>query len=1795
MRFESSSRLVGIGAGLFISAACLALDLNRDPTPEEYLFGSGIGFAVENREKAFPAAVKEAGFTFFDGVEQVALEGGKLVFTLTGKRATLGWGNYMGRLPLAEIPQMGQQTIVVRLRLKQSVDRSKWSVRLWRDADRNESTAQAELEGRQWQELEFKPLRTGGANPDGLEFAVEGEEGTRIELEWLKLIQPTYEGYCRTEFVLPEGKIWRAVADVGSANQRHWTGKDEMASRLSINGKLVERRGAKHLYHTDPVDIAPYLKPGRNCVGLYGFRIGYSPFLYFQARIIMESGEIVTVASGKDWKQSPQAPEGWDRPGFDDSSWSNAEGGASPSLTARDAAGRLGIPAYSGRLVISNPGRKDLFYVDTADVVVDVHVPAGLGDKRPTLSYAFGRAARDGTCTPVRKGTVPFSLRENRDSPQVVLRPPLTEKEGSLVYRLNLGRHDRGIYALALGLNAADRPFGGAFPCPTDGKVIEERTREPLAVLHKQTPQPIAGNDYLEGLDLELEDVIDFTDPADPHPWVEARMPPRIYGPVAEKVEKPVIVEVEERLTVENGGLVYREVADPRRGSGFSYRIEFKHPGSFYYLEMEYPDDAKRTIEVSISSKTQGVWTNSQSGVGAETGGRFLPTGKMLKLRWIHVADPGPHSVDVINVVDGEKAAAASLKIYRVRGGLPSVESGTGRSYGIHTERCFYTSGIGMNFGVGTPKNREAAREEDQKLPLMQLSIRDLLWMQETGERYVEYLKFAGQNCHVMGCVQYAEYNTPYVAAPKLDDSRILPCMKTMLANLFDVNGIDFYAGVEFSQSTDTRTYANNAEVAKGADTIWMVDSQGRQRYGHDKVTVVPNWLHPVVQSKYRRLMEDLSRTFAHLGHFRGVHGLMGPTVGAGYWIPALGSGSNYHQPLVASFDDLTMDLFGRESGARLHVSRADPQRFQKRASLVETPVLRRRFTAWRGENVREFFAQALNTLRQERSDLQFVNALGVEDTQFFQYLARSEKPFKEIMREFAIDVDRLSTVEGLWTGRWTLSWRQTHGKLSSQDPYCWLGRTSPDVIAAFPHETNRYVFVRTSWDENMLPTGGYAMKDRNDHDRLVESDWIMNGAKIRALPQPGGYHCREAFIQAIITADPNLLVGGFTDLNVNVGHEQMLRSVLATYTHLPNEKFTPVLDTGLDTNLAIRRLTRAGESWFYVANPCQWHVKGRLELETDGQVTEVPGGRPAAAAPPDGKLELPVSLTPFGLAAYRVSSPGLAVTRYTTEPMAAEELARLEKIPDRVERLLADPQVRLSLSLADRGLMKETLTRVRRAIDDGRYALAWSLMTDYRFWTLWQDSLEKAAESSTGLPARAVPEAPPRGEITYQRERNCIEIIGFPEDQPATMDTILAADKRNGWGKVTYDEATDTYTVDAALWIGDDESNGTFAQIGDRDHSRVTVVTRGTVWIRPPRSSEKRSDGLDSVINRLTLGDPENEQVRATLKIDCETRGQHGLYVGYRSHDSKTWIHGGSLHVYNSTITAAAEDADHAWGGRDYTGEEASFRWSSPGWYASDVRLVGATISWFEGCVAYGAQTGRPEGRRPVDEIKPNEPIVIRGTTFEHGGAAVKNGQHYLDDCTFRHMEAAVAEGGSLSAKLVGCTFEENQANWTLGSMQSGGIVLLDCKVGPQRSPIVVNKNKITPEQAVKRNVPVYPACCVRRSLVVRVVDAAGKPVPEAMVVVTCPEHPEEVTRGATFTDEQGLTPPDPQSGGIVVTQKRYQATDEPGKPATSTFNYEIAVQKKGFGSTTMPLAAGQPIPRPLVIRLQRTNQTGE
>jgi len=92
---EPNPRRDEIGLGILIAVTCFALDINDDPKERDYIFGSGIGYPLRNMARLFLPKEKRANFTFFHGVEGVAVQEGKLVLSLVGKKATLGWGNYL--------------------------------------------------------------------------------------------------------------------------------------------------------------------------------------------------------------------------------------------------------------------------------------------------------------------------------------------------------------------------------------------------------------------------------------------------------------------------------------------------------------------------------------------------------------------------------------------------------------------------------------------------------------------------------------------------------------------------------------------------------------------------------------------------------------------------------------------------------------------------------------------------------------------------------------------------------------------------------------------------------------------------------------------------------------------------------------------------------------------------------------------------------------------------------------------------------------------------------------------------------------------------------------------------------------------------------------------------------------------------------------------------------------------------------------------------------------------------------------------------------------------------------------------------------------------------------------------------------------------------------------------------------------------------------------------------------------------------------------------------------------------
>lgn len=433
-------------------------------------------------------------------------------------------------------------------------------------------------------------------------------------------------------------------------------------------------------------------------------------------------------------------------------------------------------------------------------------------------------------------------------------------------------------------------------------------------------------------------------------------------------------------------------------------------------------------------------------------------------------------------------------------------------------------------------------------------------------------------------------------------------------------------------------------------------------------------------------------------------------------------------------------------------------------------------------------------------------------------------------------------------------------------------------------------------------------------------------------------------------------------------------------------------------------------------------------------------------------------------------------------------------------------------------------------------------------------------------------------GIVTYEPESRIIRVQSFPEITPATLDVLAAADKSNGWGVVLYDQSTDTYKVNASLYIGDTNDLGTYVQIGRKGHSHETVIVKGDVWIKPPQKSLKKSDDSGfAIANRLTIGDPADANIQAVLKIDCSRPAEYGVLLGSRL-PGRDAVRGGDLYVYNSTITAATPNKQHIAAGNKKIGAE------TPAWaYAADIILVNARISWL-------TQAGGLQYRSNDEKLN--------NTVFEHVDMVLANGGQRARNCVFRGCGVVLAEGGCLTALAIECVFTNNDHNWTIGGKGclGRGVTLIDCQVGLQKQTVKIQKYDVPRETALKYRINnLYPACTDYITLPVKVTDRRGSPLPLAAVSVACPEDKEAVAvrNGYALTDAQGLTPADPESA-ILIARRRVQATDDPTHPKTLSYVYVLAVQAPGCQPYQGLINPGQDLPRPLVIKLEKTGGIG-
>lgn len=369
-------------------------------------------------------------------------------------------------------------------------------------------------------------------------------------------------------------------------------------------------------------------------------------------------------------------------------------------------------------------------------------------------------------------------------------------------------------------------------------------------------------------------------------------------------------------------------------------------------------------------------------------------------------------------------------------------------------------------------------------------------------------------------------------------------------------------------------------------------------------------------------------------------------------------------------------------------------------------------------------------------------------------------------------------------------------------------------------------------------------------------------------------------------------------------------------------------------------------------------------------------------------------------------------------------------------------------------------------------------------------------------------------GQVQYDSGTRTLRVTGHPRIDPATAGELYRTDTAHGWGVVDRDGKTTKVYADVV--VGANDGSSTWFRIGGAQAPDETLVIRGRLTVS---ASKIRSWHRYTGVNGLILEGKHEDEPTVSLWFEKREQGESGIRFGQ-----------GSAFVAKRACIGASATNRAAW----------------VGWNGSPAHLR------LRDCVVSGFT--RLYGLRTIGDA------AVRGCIFENMGIVLGNGQHHVEDCTFRNVDCALFDGGALSALVVACRFEDNVRHWRLASTTEG-IRAVDCVFGREREPGPHIRCHYWP----KRGRTTYPLFLAERRIVVAVRNADGTPVPEARVTVQCEQKHCPTPLLAARTDARGRTPAVGSGRALCLADRVLQATDRADEPAEAAFTYTVTVQTQG------------------------------
>ena len=640
----------------------------------------------------------------------------------------------------------------------------------------------------------------------------------------------------------------------------------------------------------------------------------------------------------------------------------------------------------------------------------------------------------------------------------------------------------------------------------------------------------------------------------------------------------------------------------------FAIRLPKMKPDGLYCLEWEFPDDARRSVDIIAQDPLAPRTDSYELHSGYLTGDEYPNTGKFVTQRLLYRARTADNSLLFMTARTEEKGAALSaLRVYEVLGPLPAAKirpaepvDGWKRNIGVYFEDI----ALGYDFGksLGTPEDFET-----------------------TVQRLCEYMRFSGQNMLTYPVVWY--HGRPvkeYVTRPHIPEY-----FKAFL-KIFDREGLEFMASVNQYRVLFPTPPVTREDLGSGKlnDSVFTIHSNGQPGPIHSICL-----FHPDTQAMMERYVDEMLAEGAAHPSFKGIsfHLVFNNLLTFG--------------DLKYGFNDYLVEEFEKASGISIPVDHAAPDRGKLYADWLLKNA-REEWIDWRCRKFAEFYRRLAKKLEKARPDLRLV--LNCKVAIAYQWNFGLPDQFRG-MRDYWEQANREMGIDAKY-------FRDCPNIVIEQTvfpaDYRWMaGRSQEDVRGTIRlTETRRGMYgtllgADTPWInlhdrywESPVgdPNRNHAAENHFHADWLKEHPWRVSTLN------PTGFYAMRHYVMPLRYCDVQTFnKGGF--LIGTLGMEEELRIFAQAFRSLPAVRFSDV--PGSTEEVKIRRYSNGEKTWVYVVNTSEKEVRVTLGCRNAGTAQNVgivqdPGFTDLltdekAETQQDGGLEvflMPYRLRPFVL-----------------------------------------------------------------------------------------------------------------------------------------------------------------------------------------------------------------------------------------------------------------------------------------------------------------------------------------------------------------------------------------------------------------------------------------------------------------------------------------------------------------------------------------------------------------------------------